>query len=61
MPPEEARSGRILSWISLLPELEGEYPRLSMRLAPLPCLHCDNPPCILVCPVKATSINAEGT
>lgn len=61
VPPEEARSGRILSWISLLPELEGEYPRLSMRLAPLPCLHCDSPPCILVCPVKATGINPEGT
>jgi molybdopterin-containing oxidoreductase family iron-sulfur binding subunit len=58
--PEEAGRGRILSWINLLPEIEGEYPRLTMRLAPLPCLHCDSPPCILVCPVGATSLSDEG-
>lgn len=58
--PEEAGRRRILSWINLLPEIEGEYPRLTMRLAPVPCLHCDNPPCILVCPVKATSLSPEG-
>jgi len=58
--PEEAGRHRILSWINLLPEIEGEYPRLTMRLAPVPCLHCDNPPCILVCPVKATSLSPEG-
>src|SRR5574340_195989 len=58
--PDEAGRGRILSWIKLLPVLEGEYPRLSMRVMPMPCLHCDNPPCILVCPVRATGINGEG-
>ncbi len=61
VPPEEAERGRILSWISVLPELEGEYPRVNMRLLPMPCLHCDSPPCILVCPVGATGIGPEGT
>ncbi len=60
VPPDEAARGRILSWISLLPEPEGEYARMSMRLMPVPCVHCDNPPCIRVCPVKATAINSEG-
>ncbi len=60
VPPEEADRGRIISWISLLPEIEGEYPRLTMRLLPLPCVHCDSPPCILVCPVHATSLTPEG-
>lgn len=60
VPPDEAERGRILSWISVLPEITGEYPRLNMRLMPLPCVHCDNPPCILVCPVRATGINSEG-
>lgn len=59
--PEEAARGRIISWISLLPELEGEYPRLNMRLMPMTCLHCDKPPCIVVCPVRATGISPEGT
>src|SRR5713226_6950195 len=58
--PEEAGRGRILSWIKLLPEPEGEYPRLTMRLLPVPCLHCDSPPCIRVCPVQATGLNPEG-
>jgi molybdopterin-containing oxidoreductase family iron-sulfur binding subunit len=60
VPPQEAGRGRILSWIGLLPELEGEYPRLTMRLMPMPCVHCDKPPCILVCPVGATQISSEG-
>jgi Fe-S-cluster-containing dehydrogenase component len=58
--PQEAERGRALSWISVLPELEGKYPSARMRPAPLPCLHCDNPPCIRVCPVKATAITPEG-
>lgn len=58
--PEQAVLGRIISWLSVLPALEGEYPRLNMRLLPLPCLHCDSPPCILVCPVQATGITPEG-
>ncbi len=60
VPPEQAAVGRIMSWISVLPEPEGEYGRMSMRLMPLPCVHCDNPPCIKVCPVKATALNPEG-
>ncbi|HSA94177.1 MAG TPA: 4Fe-4S dicluster domain-containing protein [Terriglobales bacterium] len=59
--PEEAERGRSIAWIHMLPELAGEYPQLSMRLLPVPCLHCDHPPCILVCPVGATDINSEGT
>jgi menaquinone reductase, iron-sulfur cluster-binding subunit len=60
VPPEEAEIGRAISWIKLLPELSGGYPRLQMRLTPMPCLHCDKPPCIVVCPVQATGIDGEG-
>jgi Fe-S-cluster-containing dehydrogenase component len=27
---------------------------------PLPCMHCEHPPCTRVCPVKATQIDREG-
>ena len=59
--PSEAARGRILAWLSLLAEPEGEYPAFRLRLLPVPCVHCDEPPCIRVCPVGATDINAEGT
>jgi molybdopterin-containing oxidoreductase family iron-sulfur binding subunit len=58
--PEQAARGRIISWLSVLPDLKGRYPNVSMRLMPLPCLHCDEPPCIRVCPVGATGITPEG-
>ena len=60
VPPEQAQLGRILSWIGILAEIKGAYPEATMRLLPVPCLHCDNPPCIRVCPVVATDINPEG-
>jgi menaquinone reductase, iron-sulfur cluster-binding subunit len=60
VPPEEAIRGRTISWLSVLPVLEGEYPRLNLRLQPMPCVHCDNPPCIRVCPVQATAMGRDG-
>jgi Fe-S-cluster-containing dehydrogenase component len=32
----------------------GEFPNVSLRFMPRPCMHCDDPPCTQVCPVKAT-------
>jgi Fe-S-cluster-containing dehydrogenase component len=58
--PEQAELGRIFAWLAVLPEIKGTFPRVSMELLPLPCLHCDSPPCIRVCPVQATGITPEG-
>jgi molybdopterin-containing oxidoreductase family iron-sulfur binding subunit len=32
----------------------GTYPNLSTRFMPRPCMQCNNPPCVPVCPVSAT-------
>lgn len=54
--PVEAALGRRISWMQVLTEeTEGR-----LRFLPRPCLHCDDPPCIKVCPVYATYRNPEG-
>ena len=31
-----------------------------VRFLPMPCMHCDRPPCTMVCPVRATTKSSEG-
>jgi len=38
----------------------GEYPNLQLRFTPRPCMHCNNPSCVPVCPVKATWKRPDG-
>jgi molybdopterin-containing oxidoreductase family iron-sulfur binding subunit len=58
--PAQAEKGRVISWNQVMSVAEGEYPRVSMRYIPMPCMHCDQPPCVRVCPVQATYKNPEG-
>jgi len=55
-----AREGRSIAWLELIPFTEGDESHATMRLLPRPCLHCDEPPCVKVCPVGATMKNREG-
>ena len=41
-------------------EETGEYPNLRIKFTPRPCMQCDNPSCVPVCPVKATWKRPDG-
>jgi molybdopterin-containing oxidoreductase family iron-sulfur binding subunit len=58
--PEEAEKSRPIFWMDMISFQEDEYPNPKIRLLPRPCMHCDNPPCTKVCPVRATFLNEEG-
>jgi molybdopterin-containing oxidoreductase family iron-sulfur binding subunit len=59
-PPSEAAKGRELSWLTVTKEVTGSFPNPKLRFLPQMCMQCDDPPCIKVCPVRATYKNHEG-
>ncbi|MBI3362470.1 MAG: 4Fe-4S dicluster domain-containing protein [Chloroflexi bacterium] len=38
----------------------GTYPNVTRTFLPKPCMQCDNPPCVPVCPVEATYKDENG-
>lgn len=63
--PEDVARGRAIRWNDVFPyptakPFEGEYPKVKVQYLTRPCMHCDNPPCVKVCPVQATYKDEEG-
>jgi molybdopterin-containing oxidoreductase family iron-sulfur binding subunit len=44
----------------VLTEEIGTFPNVTQRFIPRPCMQCAEPPCVPVCPVKATYARPDG-
>ncbi|MGB9590980.1 MAG: 4Fe-4S dicluster domain-containing protein [Candidatus Kryptoniota bacterium] len=58
---EDAINGRAMFWMKMLTmEYQGDYPDVKPKVLPRNCMQCDEPPCIKVCPVRATYKRDDG-
>ena len=58
--PEEQRLRRDIYWNKVIAATSGRYPLTNTQLISMPCMHCDNPSCVTVCPAKATYKREDG-
>jgi Fe-S-cluster-containing dehydrogenase component len=57
---EDQRRRREIHWNKVISVSRGQYPNCNIELIPTPCMHCEQAPCVTVCPAKATYRRPDG-
>jgi MoCo/4Fe-4S cofactor protein with predicted Tat translocation signal len=57
---DQVLAGRIMHWLRIDRYYSGPADTPDLVFEPMPCMHCENAPCEVVCPVHATVHDHEG-
>jgi Fe-S-cluster-containing dehydrogenase component len=55
---EQPRHGQ--RWINIMRKERGRYPMIDVAYLPMPCMHCDNAPCIKAAKDNAVTKRSDG-
>jgi len=57
---DQVLDGRVMHWLRIDRYYSGPADAPDVAFEPMPCMHCENAPCEVVCPVHATVHDHEG-